>query len=69
MFYFIIIIFYLCISIIDNVKELLEYMIDVLKIGCNIFKYMYINLFIILCVCVWYLFVFIIYLVLLVNCV
>lgn len=60
---------YPCISTIDNVKELLEHMIDVPKIGCNISKHMYINLFITSCVCAWYLLVSIIHLALSANCV
>lgn len=69
MFYFITIIPYPCISTIDNVKEPLEHMIDVPKIGCNISKHMYINLFITSCVCAWYLLVSIIHLALSANCV
>lgn len=44
-------------------------MIDVPKIGCNISKHMYINLFITSCVCAWYLLVSIIHLALSANCV
>lgn len=44
-------------------------MIDVPKIGCNISKHIYINLFITSCVCAWYLLVSIIHLALSANCV